>query len=457
MAAKNLTREQAFAEMAKGRRCRSPGMTKGWLTGNSDPPDMPLRDHTGWRYTLHSGDISMAPDGWRLLKDLPPRSTLVRESASAKEQLADVTKKWEACEVSSASQMKVYDSEVRNWGQRNNELARELAEARAKLEAAEAYGQESRSLHDDLRKKLSIVKCAVLGLACHHPMDEQDREVVKTIADMRSAVDLSAKLTAELTEAQAELVTTACLQITYREERDEARHERDRLRADLATTKAALEWQTEVSKAALESQERLAVETREAKAAADQFLAARNHAQRKHDALADKLRETKATLSRTKEELEALVEQTQEELRAEYLAHVETKGALAEALARPVPRFVEGDKVLYQGARGTIRAVRSIFDLKMDTGHIVRDLTIGDLSPAPTAKPESAWVNCSAEKAREMFALGRRVRNAASWQEHCWMQIVNDDVVDESGESASADAFQLFTETTGWQWQEVGQ
>ena len=438
MAAKNLTREQAFAEMAKGRRCRPSHWKVGaWLKKHGGH----LIDASGreWR-----DEHFMAPTGWRLLKDLPPRAELVRELAELKSefeamredrdmfqrdlvncrselarkcdvsvdsltlreqleaaqakllvsrskvggleaQLADVTKKWESCEASSASQMKVYDSEVRNWAQRNNELARELAEVRDNHRA-------------DLTR-LDTWKSRALG-------------------------------------AEAKCVTM-CEQVKALAQST----------ADLATTKAALE--------AEQKQHGLAI-----------------------DAWKGMLEQAESDLQRARTELEG-----SEALRME----------LAEALAWQVPRLPLVLQLAYDNP-GTVVWSESRncgyvmgTDAKPKQGnqygsgvamfHEVRfhDFLATDwkLQPAPTAKPEPAWVDCSPEKAREMHALGKRVRHNTWFPFETSPTWLHGGALSNYGlrrEKLSYDAARDYelscikhlstataTDATGWQWQEVGQ
>lgn len=85
MAPRNLTREQAFAEMAKGRRCR-PSWWSGWVTGNTGDGNE-FVDDSGSSFSRGNFDYPEYATGWRLLKDLPPRAELVRELAEVRAKL----------------------------------------------------------------------------------------------------------------------------------------------------------------------------------------------------------------------------------------------------------------------------------------------------------------------------------------------------------------------------------
>lgn len=280
MAAKNLTREQAFAEMAKGRRCRTPG---GSLVLRLDEHG-DVHGDNGFGYARSDFGGDSFATGWRLLKDLPPRSTLVRELAEVRSKLADA------------------EASLDGW------------------RAAEKEGHAA---------------------------------LVSLRADL-------AHRTASLTETLADLATTKV-------DLAEVAAESDRLRHEVA----------------------------------------------------------------------------------------QTKSALAEALARPMPRFKVGDAVMVGRTRGEVLS----FMYAVQKEHGSRDIyTEESLRPAPTAKPEPAWVACGAAVAREKHAEGCRVRfgKAESWlRDGNWE---GPDAV--GGERLTALAMRSLAtgkEATGWQWQEVGQ
>ena len=125
-----------------------------------------------------------------------------------------------------------------------------------------------------------------------------------------------------------------------------------------------------------------------------------------------------------------------------------TKAALAEALARPVPRFAIGDKIECLHGVGTVREVRYML-----VEHIGA-WPESELTPAPTAKPEPAWVDCGAAEAREKLLAGYTIRQAGHTGTR---RRIRTKFVDENRQEAPTSRVFCDESPTGWQWQEVGQ
>lgn len=174
-----------------------------------------------------------------------------------------------------------------------------------------------------------------------------------------------------------------------------------------------------LGKARMDREARIA----ELEAEAEKLVEQRNDAMRKHDALADQLRElTSKFAEETEERNAALVEQKS---RVEGWIHTcgvakderdkaQSEAARLrkelEAAQAAAPRFQVGD-VVQRNPNGERMIVERVNLVSVERGAGMRFTYPQDeLQPATDLQPESEWHPCSAAEAREHHATGLRVR-----------------------------------------------
>lgn len=173
------------------------------------------------------------------------------------------------------------------------------------------------------------------------------------------------------------------------------------------------------------------------------------------------LTEALADLADTKAKLEAAERDRLAQV-AEYETRLLDLRKKLEAAETGRPRFNVGERVVigWDKSPGVVTAIvpNWWYGAQKDEGKWTGQLPERELSaaPAPTAQPEPAWVDCSAQSAREMHARRHRVRNADMATGGAFLQ---------DGSLPRGVAYSLVgclrnlatstDDRAGWQWQEV--